>query len=576
VACQEWLAGALPYAARSPSMLPILDVARKVGLSEDDLDLYGRYKAKIHLGILDRFAQRGNGQGASGKYVAVTGITPTPLGEGKTVTTLGLAQSLDALGYRSLASIRQPSMGPTFGVKGGAAGGGQAQVVPADDVNLHLTGDTHAVGAAQNLLAAAIDAHLFHGNALDIDPESITSKRVLDLSDRALRHVVIGLGGKGNGASRQTGFDLTPASEVMGILALSTGLDDLRQRLGRMVVGFTQGGSPVTADDLGAGGAMAVLLKDALLPNLLQTLTGSPVFVHTGPFGNLGLGNSSVIADLIALVLGDFVVTECGFGADMGLEKLMHLKAPVAGLTPDCIVLVATVRALKMHGGAGRAIAGRPLPRGLAEENVPALESGCANLVKQIANARRYGAPVVAAINVFPSDRPSEVALLRRRAMEAGAIEACPFTGYQDGVAGGTELAEAVAEACRNGGTRSGEQRPEQMPIKLQVESIAREIYGADGVDYSPEADLSIGRLESRGFGYLPVCMVKTPLSLSHDAKLLGAPTGFRLPVREVRPWIGAGLVHVICGDIQTMPGLPSTPSFKHIDLVHGEIVGLA
>lgn len=553
-------------------MLQITEVARGLGLSEDDLEHYGRYKAKVHLDVLERLADK-----PRGKYVAVTGITPTPLGEGKTVVSLGLAQSLHALGHRAIACIRQPSLGPTFGVKGGAAGGGQARVVPSDDVNLHLTGDTHAVGAAQNLLAAAVDAHLFHGNALNIDPRSITPRRVVDVNDRALRHVVLGLGDQTHGLPRETGFDLTPASEVMGILALATSLRDLRQRLGRMVVGLTNDESAVTAEDLGVGGAMAVLLKDALMPNLLQTPTGSPVLVHTGPFGNIGLGNSSAIADLMAVKLGDFVVTECGFGADMGLEKLIHLKGPVTGLTPDCIVLVATVRALKMHGGAGRAVVGRPLPPGLAEENLPALERGCANLSKQIANAGRYGAPVVVAVNVFQGDRPSEIALVRRWAIDAGANESCVSTAYEDGVAGGTELAKAVAAACQNGATRQRvEPRPAQMPIKEQVDTIAREIYGAEGADFRPEAETGIERLTRLGFGSLPVCMVKTPLSLSHDPKLLGAPTGFRLPVREVRPWIGAGLVHVICGEVQTMPGLPSNPGFKNVDLVDGQILGLA
>lgn len=552
------------------AMLQITEVARRgLGLSEQDLELYGRYKAKVHLDVLERFSD-----GARGKYVAVTGITPTPLGEGKTVVSLGLVQSLHALGHRAIACIRQPSLGPTFGVKGGAAGGGQARVVPSEDVNLHLTGDSHAVSASQNLLAAAVDAHLFHGNPLNIDPTSITLKRVVDINDRALRRIAIGLGEQKVGLPRETGYDLTPASEVMGILALATSLADLRQRLGRMLIAFTPDGSPITADDLGGGGAMAVLLKDALMPNLLQTLTGSPVFVHTGAFGNIGLGNSSAIADLMALKLGEYVVTECGFGADMGLEKLVHLKGPVTGLTPDCIVLVATIRALKMHGGAGRAVVGRPLPPGLAEENLPALERGCANLAKQIANATRYGAPVVVAVNVFDGDRPSEIELVCREAIEAGAVASCPTSAYTDGVAGSEALAELVAAACQKGGVdRQGERRP--MSITEQVETIAREIYGADGIDLQPAAEASIARISRIGSGALPVCMVKTPLSLSHDPKLLGAPTGFRLPVRDVRPWIGAGLVHVICGDVQTMPGMPSNPGFKGIDLVDGQIVGL-
>jgi formate--tetrahydrofolate ligase len=553
-------------------MLPIVEVARCVGLGEDDLECYGEYKAKVHLSVRDRLRQRPNG-----KYVAVTGITPTPLGEGKTVTTLGLAQSLHVLQGPAFACIRQPSMGPTFGVKGGAAGGGEARVLPADDVNLHLTGDTHAVSAAQNLLAAAVDAHLFHGNELGIDPRSIGVNRVVDVNDRALRHVIVGLGGTKDSLPRETGYDLTPASEAMAILALATDLADLRQRLGRMVVGFTATGAAVTADDLHVSGAMAVLLKDALLPNLLQSAAGSPVLVHTGSFGNIGIGNSSVIADLMAAKLADYVVTECGFGADMGLEKLMHLKAPISGMTPDCIVLVATVRALKMHGGAGRAVAGRALPPGLSEANLPALERGCANLVRQIANAQRYGAPVVVAINKFPGDSPPEVALVRRESVAAGAVAACPSAVYEQGVAGGAELAEAVAAACRHkAGGPCREASPEPTAVKEQIEVIAREIYGADCVDYQPAAERSIARLTALGWGRLPVCMVKTPLSLSHDPGLLGAPTGFRLPVRDVRPWIGAGLIHVLCGDIQTMPGLPSRPGFRDIDLADGRIVGLA
>lgn len=551
-------------------MQPIIDIARAIGLAEEDLYLFGPFKAKVDLQVLDRI-----GQHPPGRYVAVTSITPTPLGEGKTVTTIGLAEALYQSGHRAIACIRQPSMGPTFGVKGGGAGGGRARVVPTEDMNLHLTGDTHAVGAAQNLLAAAVDSHLFHGNALGIDPGWITVKRVLDLNDRALRHIVIGLGER-HSIPRETGFDLTPGSEVMGILALATSLDDLRERLQRMVVGFTRAGAPVTAAGLEVSGAMAALLRDALMPNLLQTLSGSPVFVHTGSFGNIGIGNSSVIADLLASRLGDFVVTECGFGAELGLEKLVHLKSPLSGLLPDCVVLVATIRALKVHGGAGRAIPGRPLPEAVLQENLPALDRGCENLAKQIANARRYGAPVIVAINLFSGDRPVEIAHVRARALGAGAVEVCASTVYDEGPAGGAGLAEAVIAACE---VRKDVAPPaltaERPPIKEQVETIARELYGADGVDYHSDAERGIRHLTDLGYGSLPVCMAKTPLSLSHDPKLLGVPTGFRLPVRDVRPWIGAGLVHVLCGEIQTMPGLPSSPAFRNIAIVGREIVGL-
>jgi formate--tetrahydrofolate ligase len=556
--------------AQGATLEPIVEIARGLGLGEADLDLYGRYKAKVHLDVSERLKDR-----PLAKYIGVTAITPTPLGEGKTVVTIGLAEALDAAGHRAVACIRQPSMGPTFGVKGGAAGGGRAQVEPMEDMNLHLTGDLHAVSAAQNLLAAAIDSHLFHGNALGLDPYSIGQDRVLDINDRALRHAVIGLGGREDGLPRQAGWDLTAGSEVMAILSLATDLEDLRARLGRMVVGSSREGRLITADDLRVAGAMAVLLKDALMPNLLQTLEGSPVFVHTGPFGNTSHGNSSIVADQVALRLADYVVTESGFGADMGLEKFIDIKGRASGLAPDCIIVVATARALKMHGGAGKVVAGRPLPPEVTQENLAALEKGCSNLVKQIENAVAFGAPVVAAVNRFTADRSVEIELIRRKALEAGAEAACEVQVWARGGAGGCELAEAVIEACG----RSGHVQPlypDQAPVREKIETIARRLYGAAGVDFSPEAARSVERLTRLGFGGLPVCMAKTHLSLSHDPRLLGAPTGYRLPVRDLRPWAGAGFLHALCGDIRTMPGLPARPAYENIDLVDGRVVGLA
>jgi formate--tetrahydrofolate ligase len=556
--------------AQAAPMRPISQIAREIGLGEDDLEPYGRLKAKVHLDVRERLAGR-----PRGKYVVVTGITPTPLGEGKTVTTVGLAQALHYLGHTAFTCIRQPSLGPTFGIKGGAAGGGYAQVVPMEDFNLHLTGDIHAVGAAHNLLAAAIDAHLFHGNALGIEPHSIMLNRVVDVSDRALRNIVIGLGKKQDGIPRQSGYDITVASEVMAILALATSLEDLRARLGRMVVAFDASGAPVTAEQLRVAGAMTVLLKDALMPNLMQTLEHSPVFVHTGPFGNIAHGNSSIVADQIALGLADYVVTEAGFGADLGLEKFVDIKCRTSGLSPDCAVLVATVRALKMHGGAGKVTAGKPLPPELVDENLPALEKGCANLTRQIENARKFGIPVVVAINRFGTDTPAEIALVQKMAEQAGASGAYSSTVWADGGAGAADLAQAVIAACEQP-KAFHLLYPEQASIHEKIETIAREIYGAGGVEYLPEAEQKIKLFTKLGFAHLPVCMAKTHLSLSHDPKLLGAPQGFELPVRDVRISAGAGFLYALCGDMTTMPGLPSHPAFEHVDLIDGKVVGLS
>ncbi len=555
--------------AQAARLLPIREIAAQAGLREDELELYGNHKAKVRLDARDRLAGRPNG-----KYIVVTAITPTPLGEGKTVTTVGLSQALHYTGRKVFTCLRQPSMGPTFGIKGGAAGGGYAQVVPMEDFNLHLTGDIHAVGAAHNLLAAALDAHLFHGNALNIDPYSILINRVVDINDRALRNIVIGLGGKQDGVPRQAGYDITVASEVMAILALATGLDDLRARLGRMMVALDRAGNPVTAEQLKVAGAMTVLMKDALMPNLMQTLEHSPVFVHAGPFANIAHGNSSIVADQIALKLADYVVTESGFGADLGMEKFMDIKCRASGLKPDCVVLVATARALKMHGGAGKVVAGKPLPPELTNENLPALERGCANLTRQVQNARKFGVPVVVAINHFTTDTPAEIDLIRQKAVEAGAEGAYLSDVWARGGAGGVELAEAVAAAC---------DRPGQFrflytcnePIKEKIEIIAREMYGAGDVEYAPEAEQRVKQFTQLGLSGLPICMAKTHLSLSHDPKLLGAPSGFTLPVRDIRASVGAGFLYPLCGDMRTMPGLPAHPAYENVDLVDGKVVGL-
>lgn len=555
--------------AQTAPIAPIIDIARETGLLEDELDLFGRYKAKVHLNARDRLADRPNG-----KYIDVTAITPTPLGEGKTVTTIGLSQALHYTGRSVFTCLRQPSMGPTFGIKGGAAGGGYAQVIPMEDFNLHLTGDIHAIGAAHNLLAAALDSHLYFGNALNIDPYSIMLNRVVDINDRSLRRIVVGLGTKEDGVPRQAGYDITVASEVMAILALSRNLDDLRERLGRMVVAFTRDSQPVTAEQLKVAGAMTVLLKDALMPNLMQTLEHSPVFVHAGPFANIAHGNNSIVADQIALKLADYVVTESGFGADLGMEKFMDIKCRASGLTPDCVVLVCTVRALKMHGGAGKVTAGRPLPAELTRENLPALEKGCANLTKQVGNARRFGVPVVVAINNFITDTPAETELIREKAIQAGAVGAYQSMVWAKGGEGGAELAEAVAAACEQ--PKSFHMLyPDEMSIKEKIETIAHQIYGAQNIDYLPEAESKIKLFTKLGWGKLPICMAKTHLSLTHDPKVVGAPTDFTLPIRDVRASVGAGFLYPLCGEMRTMPGLSSRPAFESVDLVDGKVVGL-
>lgn len=554
--------------AQAAKMRPIMDVAKEAGLLEDEVELYGKYKAKIQLSALERLKNK-----PLGKYVDVTAITPTPLGEGKTVTTIGLGMALNRIGKKTMVCIRQPSLGPVFGIKGGAAGGGYSQVLPMEDFNLHLTGDVHAVGLAHNLLAAFLDAHLFHGNKLNIDPDTIMWRRVVDVSDRALRNIITGLGGEG--VVRETGFDITVASEVMAILALTTGLADIRKRLGRIVVAMTRDGKPVTADDLRCGGAMTMLMKDAIKPNLLQTIEGDPCFVHAGPFANIAQGNNSILEDMLALRLGEFVVTESGFGADMGAEKFLNIKCRASGLKPDCVVIVATVRALKMHGGLGKVVAGKPLPEELKKENFDALGKGCANLRKHIENMKLHGLPVVVAVNRFLPDTDKEIEFLRTEAKKAGAEDAVPSEVWMYGGEGGKDLARAVVKAC---------EKPSQFkflyeldwPIKKKIETIATKIYGAAKVEYSSEANRKIKKFTELGYDKLPICMAKTHLSISHDPELKGAPTGYTFPIRDICASVGAGFLYALCGEIRTMPGLPSDPAGAHYDIdENGRITGL-
>ncbi|MEI7814983.1 MAG: formate--tetrahydrofolate ligase [Coriobacteriia bacterium] len=556
--------------AQAHKMRPIADVAAEIGIEPDELELYGNYKAKINLSVLERLADR-----PQGRYIDVTAINPTPLGEGKTVTTVGLGQALHHIGKNVITCIRQPSLGPVFGIKGGAAGGGYSQVVPMEDFNLHLTGDVHAVTMANNLLAAYVDNHLYHGNVLEIDPYSITWRRVVDLNDRALRNVVVGLGNKLDGVPRETGFDISVASEVMAILAMAVDLEDLRARLGRIVIGMNTKGQPVTADDLKCAGAMAVLMRDAIKPNLMQNLEGGAVFVHAGPFANIAQGNNSIIADKIALKIADYVVTESGFGADMGAEKFMNIKCRASGLTPDCVVIVATVRALKASSGRFEVTPGKPMDERLTTEDLESLAEGIVNLDKHIENMKKFGVPVVAVVNAFPTDTEAEHDFIKARALEAGADFAVSHFVHPDGGAGGVELAEAVVAACELP-KNFKLLYPDDAPIKVKIETIAKEIYGADGVDYLPAAEAKIKLYTELGYGNLPMCMAKTHLSLSHDPTLKGRPTGWRLPVRDIRASVGAGFLYPLCGDMRTMPGLPKTPAGDNIDLdENGNVVGL-
>jgi formate--tetrahydrofolate ligase len=557
--------------AQEAKLLPVMEIARRLGLTEDDLDMYGKYKAKIHLDVMERVADR-----PSGKYIMVTAITPTPLGEGKTTTAVGLGMALNKLGHKTINALRQPSMGPTFGIKGGAAGGGYSQAIPMEDFNLHFTGDIHAVGVAHNLLAAMIDNHISQGNELRIDPYSITWPRVMDISDRALRNIVIGLGTKDDGRPRATGFDITVASEVMAILALASDMRDLRARLGRIVIGTSEDGNPVTAEDLKAAGAMAVLLKDALMPNLIQTLENTPVIVHAGPFANIAHGNNSIVADKIAVKLADYVVTESGFGADIGAEKMLNVKCRYSGLKLDAAVVVATIRALKMHGGVGRVVPGRPLPPELVSENVEAVTRGCENLQKHIENMRLHGLPVVVAINLFPTDTEREIAAVREASLAAGAVDAVTSDHHARGGEGALELAKAVVKATEQPSNMQF-LYPLEMPIREKIETIATKIYGADGVDFEPAAEAKIKLYTKLGYNKLPICMAKSHLSLSDNPALKNRPRGFRVTVRDIRASVGAGFLYPLCGQMRTMPGLPKAPAATKvdIDLETGKVVGL-
>ena len=614
--------------AQAGKLKPIKQIADELGIKENELELYGPYKAKIKLEILDRIGKRPNG-----KYVDVTAITPTPLGEGKTTTTVGLAQALGAhLGKKVIAAIRQPSQGPTFGIKGGAAGGGYSQIIPMEDFNLHLTGDIHAITAAHNLVAAALDARVMHekmqddeklfnalcpldkkGNRrfsptmlkrikklginktnpndltteekslfarLDIDEKTITWRRVIDINDRFLREIEVGRGKDEAGHEHMSGYDITVASEIMAILALTTSLEDMRERFGRMVVATNKRGEAVTAEDLGVAGAVTVLMKDAIKPNLMQTLEGTPATVHAGPFANIAHGNSSIIADKIALKLvgkDGFVVTESGFGADIGMEKFFDIKCRYSGLVPHVVVLVATIRALKMHGGGPKVVAGKPLPQAYTDENFDLLRAGLPNLERHIENALKFGINVVVAVNSFTTDTPAEVELVRQAALKMGALDAVASNHWADGGKGAKALAEAVVKAAELPSNFSFLYDLETTSIKQKIETIAMKIYRADGVDYTPQAEEQIERYTRLGFDHLPICMAKTHLSFTHDASIKGAPTGFRITVREIRASAGAGFLYPILGDMRTMPGLPTRPVFYDVDLdlKTGKVVGL-
>jgi len=614
--------------AQAATPIPIGQIAAESGILPEELELYGNTKAKVRISIRERLKSVPNG-----KYVVVTAITPTPLGEGKTTTTVGLSQALGAhLGKKVFTCVRQPSQGPTFGIKGGAAGGGYSQIIPMEEFNLHLTGDIHAITAANNLLAAAIDTRMFHESSqtdealferlcppakdgsrrfspvmlrrlrklginktdpnqltpeersrfsrLDIDAASITWRRVTDTNDRMLRQITIGQGPEEKGMTRVTGYDISVASEIMAILALTTSLADMRERLGRMVIGTNRAGAAITADDLGVGGALTVLMKDAIHPNLMQTLEGTPAFVHAGPFANIAHGNSSIVADQIALKLvgpDGYVITESGFGADIGMEKFFNIKCRYSGLVPNCVVLVATMRALKMHGGGPKVVAGQPLNHAYTEENLTLLEKGCANLAKMVQNALRFGVPVVVAINRFQHDTPAEIELVRKLALNAGASDAVMANHWAQGGAGAVDLGRAVIAACEKP-SKFSFLYPLEASIKSKIETIVKEMYGGAGVEYLPEAEKKIALYTRLGFDKLPICMAKTHLSLSHDPNLKGAPVGFTVPVRDIRASVGAGFLYPLLGSMSTMPGLSTRPGFYEIDLdlETGRVIGLS
>jgi formate--tetrahydrofolate ligase len=556
--------------AQSATLRPIAEIAAQMGLGPDDIEPHGTHVAKIRLDAIARLADR-----PRARYILVTALTPTPLGEGKTTTTVGLAQAMGQVGRTATLAIRQPSMGPTFGIKGGAAGGGYSQVVPMAECNLHLTGDIHAVTAANNLLAAMIDNHLYHGNALGIDPYGITWRRVLDVSDRVLRRLVVGLGGKGDGPPRETGFDIAVASEVMAILALTTSLGDLRARMGRIVFGYARDGRALTAEDLRAAGAMTVLMKDALKPNLVQTLEHGPALVHAGPFANIAHGNSSILADLVGMRTADYCITEAGFGADIGAEKFFNIKCRASGLTPDAAVLVATVRALKLHSGRFRVSPGRPLPPEMLVENPDDVHAGAANLLRQIEIVRLHGVTPVVCINRFATDHPSELDAVGEIAAAAGVRWAVSDHWAQGG-RGAVDLARAVIAAAEEPSDFRHLYDLAQ-PIRAKIEMIARRVYGAGEVKYEAQAEAQIDRYSALGYGKLPVCMAKTHLSFSDDPKAVGAPSGFTLRVREVRANVGAGFLTALLGEMRTMPGLPSHPAAEQVDIdvETGRVVGL-
>ncbi len=547
--------------AQSAELKPILEIGNQLGLDEADLDLYGRYKAKVSLEVL-----KGRQEQPDGKLVLVTAMTPTPAGEGKTTNTVGLGQALNRLGKKAIIALREPSLGPSFGIKGGAAGGGYAQVVPMEDINLHFTGDIHAVGTAHNLLAAILDNSLHQGNPFNLDPRQVVWRRVLDMNDRALRNLVLGLGGRLDGVPRESGFDITVASEIMACLCLAADLMDLKARFDRIVVGYSYTGQPVTAADLEATGAMTLLMKDAIKPNLVQTLENTPALIHGGPFANIAHGCNSLQATRLGLKLGEYMITEAGFGADLGAEKFMDLKCRIGGLQPDAVVVVASIRGLKMHGGVAMG--------SLNEPNMAALKKGLANLAKHLENVRRFGVPAVVAVNSFPTDTPEELNLVKDFVLEFGA-EAAISEVWAKGGAGGLELAEKVIQACAKPNDFNF-LYPLELPLKEKIETICQEIYGADGVVYTPGAEASLKRFTDMGFGDLPICMAKTQSSLSDDPTVKGRPTNYKVTVREVRLAAGAGFVVPITGNIMTMPGLPKRPAAADIDIdAQGVISGL-
>ena len=557
--------------AQGASLVHINDIAEQMGLDPDvDLEHYGKYMAKVNLSALDRLRDTPNG-----KYIDVTAITPTPLGEGKSTTTVGLGQAMKHIGKQAVVTVRQPSQGPTFGIKGGAAGGGYSQIVPMENFNLHLTGDIHAISAAHNLIAAMLDAHIHHGNKLNIDTRNISWRRVVDLNDRALRNVVIGLGGRGDGVPRETGFDITVASELMAILALTTSLQDMRQRIGKMVVAYDRDKQPITAEDIQAAGAATVLMRDAIKPTLMQTLENTPALVHAGPFANIAHGNSSIVADYIGLKTAEYTITESGFGADIGAEKFFNIKCRYSGLRPDAVVLVVTIRALKAHTGKYRIVPGKPLPPELTQENVADVSEGAANMIKHLQNVRLFGITPVVAINAFTDDSASEIEAVREIAEANGAHGVAVARHWAEGGAGAAELAEMVVSAA----DAEDDFRllyDDDAPLKEKIETIALKIYGAERVEYERKADRRLKQFEANGYGNLPICMAKTHLSLSADPKLKGAPTGFTIPITDVRLSAGAGFIYPLCGDIRTMPGLPRTPAAMTVDIDEdGNVVGL-